>query len=148
MKIYTGYFAAIKKYDYPCPISIAGKTPDWFTGPKATFLAPKADWFWTWKPIFDKFKKEGRSRWAITPIEVIQNDPIGWYICKYTETVLTEAPEIFYQRLEKLSDGKDCTLICYEKPDDGTPETFCHRNLVANFLKSGGFDVVGEYLGT
>ena len=41
--------------------------------------------------------------------------------------------------LRLLSGGKDIALLCYEKPGD-----FCHRHLVANWLKNNGFNVV-EY---
>ena len=45
--IYTSYFGNIKKLQSRPGlefISIAGKTPDWFTGAKLSLLAPKHDW--------------------------------------------------------------------------------------------------------
>jgi uncharacterized protein YbcV (DUF1398 family) len=157
MIIYTGYFAGIKNHFYPYPISIAGSTPAWFYGPKAAFLAPPKDWFWQWKEIFEDVKNSKRLNVGFNfddPYSDLQKeiakDPIGWYVQKFTETVLTDAPEIFYSRLEKLSaENKEdsITLMCYERPFDKEHEfeTFCHRNLVAGFLKSGGFDVRGEF---
>jgi uncharacterized protein YbcV (DUF1398 family) len=158
MIIYTGYFAGIKNHFYPNTISIAGKTPDWFYGLKAPFLAPKADWFWQWKEIFEDVKNSKRLNLGFNfddPYSDLQKeiarDPIKWYINKYMETVLTEAPEIYYSNLQKLindwNDDTEITLMCYEKPFDKEHEfeTFCHRNIVADYLKSGGFDVRGEF---
>ena len=34
-----------------------------------------------------------------------------------------------YDDLERLSNGRDCVLLCYEKSSD-----FCHRHLVADWL--------------
>ena len=34
-----------------------------------------------------------------------------------------------YEDLERLSNGRDCVLLCYEKSGD-----FCHRHLVADWL--------------
>ena len=48
----------------------------------------------------------------------------------------------FNQQLESLdvrkiaSDVENCIMLCYEKPED-----FCHRHLVAAWLKTAGYQV-------
>ena len=37
---------------------------------------------------------------------------------------------------EKYCEGKDIALVCYEKSED-----FCHRHLVAKWLKENGYNV-------
>lgn len=44
-----------------------------------------------------------------------------------------------YRDLQKLSNGKDIVLLCYE-----TPEKFCHRHLVSKWLTFGGYET-NEY---
>ena len=39
--------------------------------------------------------------------------------------------------LKRLADGKDVCLLCYE-----TPENFCHRQLVAEWLNNAGIACV------
>ena len=48
--------------------------------------------------------------------------------------------ESVYRDLEKLSNGDDCVLLCYEKSGD-----FCHRHLVANWLSDNLGIEVKEY---
>jgi len=64
-----------------------------------------------------------------------------------------EAPEIIYERLMKISNGGDCTLLCYEAaPRCAKPGEvldlyklepgldFCHRHIVSAHLSMGGFE--------
>lgn len=44
------------------------------------------------------------------------------------------APDLV-QQLERISGGADVALCCYEKPGD-----FCHRNLVAAWLRKNGVE--------
>jgi hypothetical protein len=163
MIIYTGYFGGIKKYDYPNPISIALSTPDWFKGPKAEYLAPKKEWFFKWKNIFDEYKicKTIRTIWMPhdhcddLDIEIAQ-DPCRWYVNKFYETVIAnESPEVLYSKLIKTAqdagydvdeDHGEVTLLCYEKKLEPTLplDTFCHRNIVSIFFKDATYDSVGE----
>lgn len=52
---------------------------------------------------------------------------------KWAELFLTELskldPQEVLKDLEKLSEGKDIVLLCYEKPGE-----FCHRHIVADWL--------------
>ena len=45
-------------------------------------------------------------------------------------------PHAIVGELTAISGGKDIALLCYEK--DGE---FCHRHLVADWLKANGYDV-------
>ena len=121
--IYTSYFGNIKKIKAKMPqlvlISIAGKTPDWFDGKKLPELAPKYEW---WKEWEDNYKDNP------------PDNGINFYTTKYYETVLSETdPESIATKLKTIADGKDVCLLCYE-----TPENFCHRQLVAEWLNNAG----------
>lgn len=118
MKIYTSYFAKLKNIpEGIVKISICGKAPDWYTGLQYKKVAPKYGFFMEWK----------------------QNHDNNFYIEHFNKEVLDVLdPQEVYNSLEKLSEGKDCVLICYEKPGD-----FCHRHLVADWLSDKlGIDVV------
>lgn len=118
MKLYTTYFAKLKKLpDNIVPVAICGKTIDSWTGFKYTALAPKK-WWWI------KWKNE-------------ENEDLEYYKKMYKETVLdTLNPDIVVSDLSYISEGKDVALVCYERP-----ENFCHRHLVADWLRSNGFDI-------
>lgn len=110
--IYTGYFAKLKQYEEKglIPVAICGKSPDWYKGLKYTKLAPRKDWFITWKS---------------------QKKPNAWYIEMYYKTVLNIlSKNTVLKDLADLAKDKDIVLLCYEKPTD-----FCHRHLVASWLK-------------
>ena len=118
--IYTSYFAKLKSLpENVIPISICGKAPDWYKGLQYKKLAPKYDFFMKWKETHD-------------------ND---YYIKCFNEQVLSKlnATEVVLDLSRMISDlnlGKKAAicLICYEKPTD-----FCHRHLVAEWLKENGF---------
>ena len=114
--IYTSYFAKLKSLpEDVIPISICGKAPDWYKGLQYKKLAPKYDFFMKWKENHD-------------------ND---YYIECFNEQVLDKLdPMRVYQELCSLAKSDDIALICYEKPSD-----FCHRHLVADWLRERGFDV-------
>ena len=109
--IYTGRFCEVKKYQKAglTPVSIAGYAPDYYQGIQFKALAPKYTW---WREWHDKH---------------LSND---WYRAKYQETVLDKLnPKVIANRLQAF--GKDIVLLCYEKPGE-----FCHRQLVADWLRS------------
>ena len=109
MKIYTSYFAKAKKIpDDIVKISICGKAPQWYNGLQYKKVAPKYGFFMEWK----------------------QNHDNDFYIEHFNKEVLDclSAKQV-YDDLERLSNGRDCVLLCYEKSSD-----FCHRHLVANWL--------------
>lgn len=119
MKLYTSYFARVKKLQelgYNNLVCIAGYAPRWFQdcGFIRFFpsLAPMKSW---WKEWHDNN---------------LGND---WYEKQYYDTVLSKLNP--NQVLEEL--GDNAVMLCYEKPGD-----FCHRHLVANWLKTNtGVDV-------
>lgn len=140
MKIYTSYFDNVKKIREQIPdmclVSVAGKTPKWvFDTPNCysyKSLAPKYEW---WKEWHDKFSDDPES---VKSIE--------FYGSKYCDTVLGKLnADAVRNELERLAYGADVCLLCYE-----TPEKFCHRHLICNWLKENNIDCmeldVDEYL--
>jgi len=118
--IYTSYFAKLNKLpDYVIPISICGKSPSWYNGLEYKKLAPKYDFFMEWK----------------------KNKDNDYYIRHYNSEVLNKLQaEFVIADLKHLCDKSlwenvDICLICYEKPDE-----FCHRHLVANWLRLNGYE--------
>lgn len=112
--IYTTYFAKLRKLPANItPIAICGGLPKFYTGLSYKKLAPKWDFFKAWKETHD-------------------ND---YYIENFEKLVLNplNAKEVVNELLA-MSDTKDIALVCYEKPSD-----FCHRHLVADWLKRNGF---------
>ena len=114
--IYTGRFVEVENYERFgfVPVSIAGEAPDYYDGIEFKILAPKYSW---WKEWYDK---------------KLSND---WYREKYQETVLSKLnPKVIANRLQGF--GKNVVLLCYEKPEE-----FCHRQLVADWLRSANVPV-------
>jgi hypothetical protein len=107
-KIFTTYFANLKNAINP--ISIAGKSPDFYHGPEYRKLAPKYDW---WKKWHD---------------EKLSNE---WYIKQYNRTVLQPLnPSEVVDELFALYPGEEIiTLLCWEKTG------FCHRHIVTFFFE-------------
>ena len=118
MRIYTSYYANMRHIPEDIvQISIAGKAPKWYNGLEYKKLAPKFSFFNEWKT-------KGLSN--------------EYYIEHFNNEVLSllNANNVLSD-LERLSGGKDCVLLCYESPDN-----FCHRHLVANWLENKlGIDV-------
>lgn len=118
--IYTSYFPKLKELELSgiVPITICGKAPYWYNGLQYKKLAPKYDFFMKWKETHD-------------------ND---YYIKHFQEEVLnTLNPETVIQELFSLAPQgtEHIALICYEKPGD-----FCHRNLVAEWLRQHGYKCI------
>ena len=109
MKIYTSYFAILRRIpDNVVPISICLKAPHWFMGPQYKALAPTND-------IFSQHKANPNENMYTTRFN---REVLGVLDC---EQVVKE--------IEKLSNGNDVVLLCYEKST-----SFCHRHLVAGWL--------------
>lgn len=115
--IYTSYFANLRNLPKEIiPVSICGKAPDWYTGAQYKKLAPKYWFFKEWKENHD-------------------ND---FYIQNFEKEVLNplDAKKVLWEIAKLLPDDKpvqDIVLLCYEKPAD-----FCHRHLVADWLRKNG----------
>ena len=115
MKIYTSYFGNVDKLPKDItPIAICGKRPEWWKGLHYSKLAPKLSFFLVWKQTQD-------------------ND---YYIKHFKEEVLDRLDvKKVLDDLANLSNCEDVALICYE-----TPEKFCHRHLVADWLIKNGYN--------
>ena len=129
--IYTSYFAQLKNLpDNIIPISICGKAPDWYHGLQYKKLAPKYDFFMKWK----------------------ENHDNNYYIKCFNKQVLSKLgrlkilndlqlliPNNIKEKMNSPvwnNENFHIALICYEKPSE-----FCHRHLVADWLKEYGIEV-------
>jgi uncharacterized protein (DUF488 family) len=117
--IYTTYFAKLKSLPKEIiPISICRKAPAGYKGLQYKKLAPKYDFFMEWKRTGD-------------------ND---YYIKCFKEQVLDKlnADDVVFELNDIIYYIKgldmDIALVCYEKPTD-----FCHRHLVADWLRDNGY---------
>ena len=113
----TGYFAKLKEYQKVglTPISIAAKPPIWYKDSEYKKLAPKWSFYSEWKNGSHKGDNE-------------------YYTKHFKEEVLDKLdPEQVLKELEGFSGVSldKIILLCYEKPG-----TFCHRHLVADWLKN------------
>lgn len=61
------------------------------------------------------------------------------YVAKYRELLSSIDVSKLYARIVSMSNGKDVALCCYE-----TPAKFCHRHLLASWMRGQGYDVM-EY---
>lgn len=113
--MYTGYFAKLKKYQEAglVPVSIALKTPDWYTGLEYKRLAPTWSILSSWKYGDHK----GDTEYYKTQYKKQVLD----HICP--TTAVSELLELTKAPAHKI------ILLCYEKPED-----FCHRHLVADWI--------------
>lgn len=124
VKVYTSYYGNARKIPKDLvPVAISGKIPEWWNGPKYEVLAPKYSFFKIWKETQD-------------------ND---YYIDHYKKLVLGNV-SINQVLIDlgnitmsfKMEDGtcyKGVVLLCYE-----TPEKFCHRHLVADWMNYYGYE--------
>jgi hypothetical protein len=114
--IYTTYFAKLNKLpENVVPIAICKWIPEvlrlsCYHYPE---LAPSPD-------FFHEYKRTGDTE----------------YFTKcYNEQVLAKLdPHYIVDALTAWVGGKDIAFVCYEKPTD-----FCHRHLVANWLRAAGY---------
>lgn len=115
MEVFTSYFGMKAKLEEAgiLPVSIALWKPRWYEGLEYKKIAPKA------------FMLKG---------EYSQDE----YIMFYQRFILDKLKvDEVLEDLERLGDGKDIALLCYEKPGD-----FCHRHLFAEWLlKQTGWEI-------
>ena len=116
--MFTSYFAKVPQIEFP--LSIARINPEWYEKPSYPKLAPS-------KELLFDFKYGSH------------NGDTEFYtaeLLKYLETldfkeVMQDLSGIYgSEALDRL------TLLCYEKSSD-----FCHRHLVANWLRQHGADI-------
>lgn len=116
--MFTSYFAKVPQIEYP--LSIARINPEWYDKPSYPKLAPSKELLFDFKYGAHKGDTEFYTAEFL----------------KYLDTL------DFKEVMQELSGiyGPDSidrlTLICYEKPSD-----FCHRHLVANWLRQHGADI-------
>lgn len=115
MKIYTSYFGNVKKLEEAgiLPVSISLYPPKWRGWSQLRFFAPTKDIL---------FNTSG----------------VEEYTKRFNEEILEKLNAEEVKRLiELISRGRDVALLCFEKPGD-----FCHRHLVAQWLKEKlGFEI-------
>jgi len=131
MIVYTGSFAKWK--NYPNPINIALNVPWWENKDAGDLLAPGI-WFYTLK-----------RQILLRPLDDIKAE----YIDKYITHILNKSAKEIYDCIYDISHGQDCTLLCYEEPlKEKEPDidklvfgtTFCHRHLIAKYLREAGYE--------
>ena len=124
--IYTTYFAQLRKLpENIIPIAICGKSPDWFQGAQYKALAPKYDFFQEWKKDHDNDKYIRNFNARI--LNLLNADDV--------------VNDLYRLAGIDLESRGEChiALVCYEKPND-----FCHRHLVADWLRQNGYSA-NEY---
>ncbi|MCL1826791.1 MAG: DUF488 domain-containing protein [Candidatus Cloacimonetes bacterium] len=120
MKIYTSYFAKLRKIpDDIVPISICLKPPFWFKGWQYKVLSPNVD-------IFTEQKANP--------------NPQLYTVRFYAEVLDLLEKQKVLQDLETFGAGQPVVLLCWEKST-----SFCHRHLVAAWLNESMQDKVTEW---
>jgi hypothetical protein len=115
MKIYTSYFGKIKKLKENCivPIGIARFPPKYVSIRSIFDLSPRPDML---RMSEEKYDRE------------------------FMKILSKLNPNEMLRRMEEISGGWDCALLCFEKSGDP-----CHRYMVAQWLnRELGLDVT-EY---
>lgn len=116
MKVFTGNFANVKKYRE--------------AGLETISIAR-----------FNRYYSGKKYEFLAPPAEIIHIEE-SEYIPLYNSRVLIHLDQKqVINDLSKLSEGKDVILLCYEKAGD-----FCHRRLVAEWLKSSTGEEVLEFI--
>ena len=119
MRIYTSYFGNSKKLRQAGikVIGISLYPPRWFNGISLKQVAP------TKSILF----ANGQT----------QED----YTRRYRSEVLSRQDmQQFLKTVEQASGGQDVALCCYEKPED-----FCHRHILADWIKEKLGIEISEY---
>lgn len=114
--IYTSYFAQLKKIRNAngYAVSIAKWNPKWYTGDSCVWFQPSAS-------LLTHYK-EG----TVNEEE---------YRKQFLDNLSSIDPAPIIDDLKDRAAGRDIYLLCYEKPSD-----FCHRHIVAEWLKEHGID--------
>lgn len=121
MKVYTSYFGNIKKLEEAgvLPVNISLYPPRWRKWVHLKMFAPTKD------ILFNTSGKEEYTR-------------------RFNSEILGRLdPNEIKQIINLVSQGKDIALLCFERPND-----FCHRHLVADWIKEKLGIEVTEFDGT
>jgi hypothetical protein len=141
--IYTGYFSKLKVYRdaHLKLISIANYSPP-VSGDLATmkyFPLVPGNWIYPWKNDLKNRSDLGKAK-----LEYINT--------YYTKCLNKFTPRELFKKICDFTGAVDIILLCYEAPPkqmepDGiidlgwlaAGKSFCHRHLVADFLRMGGY---------
>lgn len=116
--MFTSYFAKVPQIDYP--LSIARINPEWYDKPSYTKLAPSKELLFDFKYGAHKGDTELYTAEFMKYLDTLD-----------FKEVMSELSAVYGpDAIDRL------TLLCYEKPSD-----FCHRHLVANWLRQHGADI-------
>ena len=119
MKIYTSYFGNSKKLQQAGikVIGISLYPPRWFNGISLKQVAPAKSILFA----------NGQTQEE--------------YTRRYISEVLSQQDmQQFLKTVEQASGGQDVALCCYEKPED-----FCHRHILADWIKEKLGIEISEY---
>jgi hypothetical protein len=141
--IYTGYFARIKQYRdmHLKLISIANTNPVFSDNSGIIKFYPlvPGNWIYPWKNDLHNRSDLGRAK-----LEYIDT--------YYTKCLNKYTPHKLFKEINLFANSENVILLCYEAPPnhiglDGIVDlekleagkNFCHRHIVSDFLRSGGF---------
>ena len=119
MRIYTSYFGNSKKLQQAGikVIGISLYPPRWFNGISLKQVAPTKSILFANGQTQEEYTRRYRS-------EVLSRQDI----------------QQFLKTVEQASGGQDVALCCYEKPED-----FCHRHILADWIKEKLGIEISEY---
>ena len=125
MKIYTTYFAKLKKLpNYIVPVPISNSIPGIYR--ENTSYSSLSN---------NKYRKLVPPWYVVK--EYNENSDKEQYTRDYQRLVLDHLdPHDVVEWLKNIAGYNDVALVCYEKSSD-----FCHRHLVAEWLRKSGYDV-------
>lgn len=119
MRIYTSYFGNSKKLQQAGikVIGISLYPPRWFNGISLKQVAPTKSILFANGQTQEDYKRRYRS-----------------------EVLSQQDMQQFLKTVEQASVGQDVALCCYEKPED-----FCHRHILADWIKEKLGIEISEY---
>lgn len=119
MKIYTSYFGNSKKLQQAGikVIGISLYPPRWFNGISLKQVAPTKSILFANGQTQEEYTRRYRS-----------------------EVLSQQDMQQFLKTVEQASGGQDVALCCYEKPED-----FCHRHILADWIKEKLGIEISEY---
>ena len=119
MKIYTSYFGNSKKLKQAGikVIGISLYPPRWFNGISLKQVAPTRSILFANGQTQEEYTRRYRS-----------------------EVLSQQDMQQFLKTVEQASGGQDVALCCYEKPED-----FCHRHILADWIKEKLGIEISEY---
>lgn len=128
---YTSYFGKMKEIhaiDATAVFcAICGGIPSWYEGQWYKKVAPK--WIW-WKQWHNAYAGNYDSE-----------ESKSYYMSAYKKTVLDALDKrMVIDELNSITNGKNLYLLCFE-----TPEKFCHRHLLADWLNASLDEKIVEW---